>query len=204
MRKRIAARAAVCAIVLAAGPAAARLTEINVIAVESFADSAIFGDPGAYERVKGTFKGELDPADPRNKVIVNLDRAPKNAAGRVEYEADFHILRPVDPARGSRKILFDVTNRGRQYAHWVLMDARTVRNDPRSLEDAGNGLLLRRGYVRLLGAAGWRVLAFGTRHGVRSLAQLRRLVTRAFARSPEAWELGGGDDADGGIHRTAR
>jgi hypothetical protein len=147
------ARAALCALVLTATPATARLTEIDVTAVEPFADGAAFGNTGTYERVKGTFKGELDPADPRNQVIVNLDKAPKNAAGRVEYEADFFLLRPADPARSSRKILFDVTNRGRQYAHWVLMDARTVRNDPRALEDAGNGLLLRRGYVIV--SSGW-------------------------------------------------
>ncbi len=153
MRESFVARAALCALILVAAPAAARLTEINVTAVEPFAEGAAFGNTSAYERVKGTFRGELDPGDPRNKVIVNLDKAPRNAAGRVEYEADFFILRPADPARGSRKILFDVTNRGRQYAHWVLMDARTVRNDPRAIEDAGNGLLLRRGYVIV--SSGW-------------------------------------------------
>src|SRR5690349_182828 len=147
MSGAIFARAALCALVLAAAPAGARLTEINVASVEPLADGATFGDSGAYERVRGTYRGELDPADPRNKVIVNLDKAPRNAAGRVEYEADFYILRPVDPARGSYKMLFDVTNRGRQYVHWVFGDSRTVRNDPRSLDDLGNGLVLRRGYV---------------------------------------------------------
>jgi alpha/beta hydrolase family protein len=145
-RNRIAG-AALCALALAAAPASARLTEITVTAVEPFAAGASFGDSGPYERVKGTFKGELDLADPRNQVIVNLDKAPRNAAGRVEYEADFYILRPADAARGSRKILYDVNNRGRQYAHWMFGDARTVRNDPRALEDAGNGLILRRGYT---------------------------------------------------------
>lgn len=147
------ARVALCALAITAAPAAARLTEINVAAVEPLADGATFGNAGAYERVKGTFKGELDPADPRNKVIVNLDKAPRNAAGRVEYEADFYILRPADAARGSRKILYDVTNRGRQYAHWMFGDSRTVRNDPRAPEDIGNGLILRRGYVVV--ANGW-------------------------------------------------
>jgi hypothetical protein len=147
MSGTIFARAALCALALAAAPASARLTEINVGSVEPLADGATFGDSGAYERVRGTYRGELDPADPRNKVIVNLDKAPRNAAGRVEYEADFYILRPVDAARGSHKMLFDVTNRGRQYVHWVFGDSRTVRNDPRSLDDIGNGLVLRRGYV---------------------------------------------------------
>ncbi len=147
------AHAAICAFFLAAAPAAARLTEITVTSVEPFADGAAFGDAGAYERVRGTFRGELDPAGPRNKVIINIDKAPRNAAGRVEYEADFYLLRPADPARGSRKILYDVVNRGRQYAHWMFGDARTVRNDPRSAEDAGNALVLRRGYTLVW--SGW-------------------------------------------------
>ncbi len=55
------------------GTVHARITEINVQRVEPFASSASFGDVGAYERVRGVAKGELDPADPRNKGIVNLD-----------------------------------------------------------------------------------------------------------------------------------
>ncbi|MGH8640577.1 MAG: alpha/beta hydrolase domain-containing protein [Burkholderiales bacterium] len=151
------AGAALCALALAAAPAAARLTEITVTAVEPFAAGARFGDTGAYERVKGTFKGGLDPADPRNQVIVNLDKAPKNAAGRVEYEADFFMLRPVDAARGNRKIFYDVTNRGRKNLHWRLTDARLSSpagaNDPRTVQDAGNGLVFRRGYTMVW--SGW-------------------------------------------------
>lgn len=152
MRARFPARALACGLfVIAALPAAARVTRIDITAVEPFAEGASFGETGAYERVKGTFRGELDPGDARNKVIVNLDKAPLNSNGRVEYEADFFMLRPADTARGARKILFDVTNRGRKYVHWRLMDARlsspAAGNDPRTLEDAGNGLFLRRGYT---------------------------------------------------------
>jgi len=151
MKQSIVARAALCALVFAATPAAARLTEINATAVEPFADGHAFGTAGAYERVKGTFKGELDPADPRNQVIVNLDKAPRNAAGRVEYEADFFMLRPADGARGNRKIIYDVTNRGRKNLHWRLTDARLPSpagaNDPRTVQDAGNGLFFRIGYT---------------------------------------------------------
>jgi len=151
MKGSIVARAALCALVITAAPAAARLTEINITTVEPFADGHSFGNTGAYERVKGTFKGELDPADPRNKVIVNLDKAPKNAAGRVEYEVDFFLLRPADAARGNRKIIYDVTNRGRKNLHWRLTDARLASpagaNDPRTVQDAGNGLFFRMGYT---------------------------------------------------------
>jgi len=137
--------------------ASAHVIEFNIAAVESFADGTAFGNIGAYERVRGTFKGELDPTDPRNKVIVNIDKAPRNAAGRVEYEADFFMLRPVDGARGNGKLVYDVTNRGRKNIHWRLMDARPASpahaNDPRTLEDAGNGLLFRMGYTILW--SGW-------------------------------------------------
>ena len=144
-------RCALCALALIALPAGARVTEINTVAVEPFADGHAFGETGAYERVRGTYKGELDPADPRNKVIVNLDKAPRNARGMVEYEADFFIIRPADGARGNHKIVFDVTNRGRKIIHWRLMDGKpksvASSNDPRTLEDAGNGILFRRGYT---------------------------------------------------------
>ncbi len=141
----------IIAAALAMQTATARVLEFNIAAVEPFAEGSTFGNAGAYERVRGTFKGELDPADPRNKVIVNLDKAPRNAAGRVEYEADFFILRPVEAARGNGKLIYDVTNRGRKYIHWRLMDARPAApaqaNDPRTLDDAGNGLLFRMGYT---------------------------------------------------------
>ena len=143
--------ALLAACVIAAAPVGARVTEINIAAVEPFADGAGFGAAGAYERVRGTFKGEIDPADPRNKVIVNLDKAPRNARGRVDYEADFFILRPADAARGGGKIIYDVTNRGRKYVHFRLMDAKppsvAAANDPKNIEDAGNGLLFRMGYT---------------------------------------------------------
>lgn len=140
-----------------AAPAVARVTEIRIAAVEPFAEGTTFGNSGAYERVRGVFRGELDPADARNKVIVNLDRAPRNAAGRVEYEADFFMLRPVEAARGNGKLIYDVTNRGRKYIHWRLMDAKpastAAANDPRSAADAGNGLFFRLGYTLVW--SGW-------------------------------------------------
>src|SRR5450755_2836304 len=109
---RLAAFAAACMWVFAAH---ARITEINVQKVEPFANGATFGNAGAYERVWGVAKGELDPADARNKAIVNIDRAPRNAGGKVEYEVEWFMLRPADPGKGNHKLLFEVTNRGRKF-----------------------------------------------------------------------------------------
>lgn len=151
------ARTVPCALLFVVLSAGAHLTEINTVAVEPFANGAAFGETGAYERVRGSFKGELDPADARNKVIVNLDKAPRNAKGLVEYEADFFIMRPVDAARGNHKLIYDVTNRGRKVIHWRLMDGKPKSvanaNDPKNLEDAGNGLFFRRGYTLVW--SGW-------------------------------------------------
>jgi hypothetical protein len=123
----------------------AHITGLTIQRVASFADGMAFGDVGPYERVVGTATGELDPTDARNKGIVNLDKAPRNAQGKVEYAVDVFLLRPVDPQKGNGKILYDVTNRGRKLL-LLLMDA-PAQNDPASAKDAGNGLVFRQGYT---------------------------------------------------------
>lgn len=71
-----------------------------------------FGDAGPYERIVGSFFVEADPAHPGYREIVDIDKAPRNAAGRVEYEAQFILLRPVDPTRANGTLLGLVPNRG--------------------------------------------------------------------------------------------
>lgn len=139
-------------VLIAPSLARAAITEIRITAVRPFAEGAPQGPAGPYERVTGVARGELDPADPRNRVIVNLDLAPRNARGKVEYEADFDLLRPV--GGGNRKLIYDVTNRGRKFfTHWVMDGAPANANDPLSREDAGNALHLRQGYTLVW--SGW-------------------------------------------------
>ncbi len=73
-----------------------------------------FPGVGPYEKVVGKAYGELDPADRRNSVIVDLARAPRNASGKVEYSFDFYILKPVDLSRGNHKVMYEPPNRGRK------------------------------------------------------------------------------------------
>jgi alpha/beta hydrolase family protein len=124
--------------------------EIKIAAVEPFAEARPFGEAGPYQRVRGTAKGELDPAAPQNRVIVDLDRAPRNARGLVEYETDFFMLRPEDPGRTHGVLVYDVTNRGRKRLFAMLDDAPgespAEANDPKTAEDAGLGFSLGRGY----------------------------------------------------------
>jgi hypothetical protein len=55
------------------------------------------------EKIVGKAFGELDPNDPKNAVIVDIQLAPKNANGRVEYAFDFYILKPIDLSKGPLK-----------------------------------------------------------------------------------------------------
>ena len=55
--------------------------EIKIGSIESFAEGREFGEAGPYLRIRGTARGELDPAAPQNQVIVDLDKAPRNARG---------------------------------------------------------------------------------------------------------------------------
>ena len=90
------------------------VTKLSVSAIERFAEGREFGNAGAYVRIKGIARGKLDPAAPENQEIIDLDKAERNARGMVEYEADFFVLRPADPRRGSGALVYDVTNRGRK------------------------------------------------------------------------------------------
>ena len=89
------------------------ITAIEITARAPFVGGAEFGATGAYERLDGIAIGELDPTHPANRGIVNIDKAPRNARGMVEYRSDICILRPADPERGNGRILYEVNNRGR-------------------------------------------------------------------------------------------
>ena len=96
---------------LAAPSSHARVTRFVVEERIPFAPGTEWGTAGTYERLKGTATMEVDPADPLNAVIVNLDRAPRNARGKVEFSAPFFILKPTEMKRGNGKLWYGVNNR---------------------------------------------------------------------------------------------
>src|SRR5271165_4195803 len=124
--------------------------EIQVSTVEPFAEGRAFSESGPYLRIRGVAKGELDPAAPENRVIVDLDKAPRNAKGLVEYETDFFLLRPTNPRRTNGVMVYDVTNRGSKRIFQRLDDAPgdppAAANDLKTAREAGIGFLLGRGY----------------------------------------------------------
>ncbi len=67
-----------------------------------------------YERLRGKATFRLDPKLPANRHIRDLELAPRNAQGLVEFSADIEILKPRDPAHANGTLLLDVINRGGQ------------------------------------------------------------------------------------------
>jgi len=128
------------------------ITELDITKRTSFASGESFGDVGPYELLEGTAYYAVSPTHPRNQGITDLDLAPTNASGMVEFTADFAMLQPVNPDRGNRRILFDVVNRGRKTA--LTLNSVPTATDPMAPLEAGNGYLMRRGYTVVW--AGWQ------------------------------------------------
>src|SRR5260370_24703990 len=73
-----------------------RQMKIEITRVESAFDGLSFGNIGAYEKVVGRALAEVDPRHPLNAGIINIGKASIKAAGRVEYQVGFYLLKPAD------------------------------------------------------------------------------------------------------------
>ena len=117
--------AAVAALLTCTSPAQARVTKLVIDTTVSPAfGGATFGDVGQYETIAGRVFGELDPRDPRHRIINDIDLAPKNVHGRVEYMATFFLVKPIDMSKASGLLWQDVPNRGGRIT--IAVDAREL------------------------------------------------------------------------------
>jgi hypothetical protein len=105
------------ALFAAPAPAGAKVTRIVIDTAKSESPAyggKTFGKVGQYEKIVGRAYGELDPKDPHNAIIQDIQLAPRNARGMVEYVATFTLLKPVDMAKASDVLIYQVVNRGRK------------------------------------------------------------------------------------------
>jgi hypothetical protein len=96
-----------------AKPADARITSITYSIAPAYGGVS-FGSVGAYQFVTGVANGAVDPQDPRNAIIQDIDLAPLDAKGLVEYSTKFQILMPVNESKGNHTMLSEVVNRGNE------------------------------------------------------------------------------------------
>jgi hypothetical protein len=129
------------------------VTGLEIQSRAPYVGGRAFGDAGAYERIDGVLHFAVEPEHEANRAIVDLDRALRDADGRVRFRADFCLLQPVDPARGSRRLLYEVLNRGRKGATRMFNHAPPEAT-PSVAIDPGDGFLLRRGWT--LAWCGWQ------------------------------------------------
>src|SRR5262249_3794738 len=129
------------------------VTGIEIQRRELVLGGRAFGDAGAYEKISGLIRFAFDARFPAHGVITDISLAPRDRDGRIEASADFSMLKPADPARGNRRLLLDVPNRGRKVALGLFNSAVRVP-DPTTAEDFGNGFLMRSGYT--VAWCGWQ------------------------------------------------
>lgn len=125
--------------------ARAEVTRVEIGSRTDVMDGTVYGTVGSYEQLVGRIYFAIDPSNARNRVITDLNLAPKNASGKVEMSADVKILKPKDPAKGNNALLIDVVNRGTETA--VSSFNRAGAND------VGDGFLMRLGYTIV--SVGW-------------------------------------------------
>src|SRR5712691_1890260 len=113
-----------------APPSDARVTKIIIDSPAAYPNShnLLTGQDIQYETVTGRAFGELDPNDPHNAIITDIQVAPRNLNGKVEYIATFFIVKPVDMSQSSGLMWHDVPNRGGRI---------TITSDLRNSHDVG-------------------------------------------------------------------
>ena len=140
-------------VVFAATLANAEVTRVEIRQRADALGGRSFGSVGPYETLSGTISFAVDPANPHNQVIVDLDKAPRNSQGKVEFSSDLFIIRPKDPTKGNGVVLFDVVNRGNKSLMSVFSRATRGTTFTRE-EEFGDAYLLKQGYT--LAFVGWQ------------------------------------------------
>ncbi len=120
---------------------------------ETLLDGKPFGLVGPYEKITGKVYFAVDPDNSANRIIADIDLAPRNSRGEVEFSSDFYLIKPVEAARGNGAVLYEVSNRGNK---GMLSFFNLARGnlDPSQAEHFGDGFLLEEGFTLLW--LGWQ------------------------------------------------
>lgn len=109
-------------------PAGVTRFEVTLVESPTF-EGRSFGTVGQYEKIYGIAHMEVDPRDPRNQRITDIEYAPLNSRGMIEISADVHIVKPIDMSRGSRVMFYGLNNRGGKSGLGVRGNNPTLAGD---------------------------------------------------------------------------
>src|SRR5258708_20312580 len=102
--------AALGAWLVAARVAEARVTSITITSTTLAFGGRMFGTAGAYEQIRGTASGELDPSDPLNAVITHINLPTPNANSKMAYTTTFTLHNPVDMSSATAALVYPANN----------------------------------------------------------------------------------------------
>jgi hypothetical protein len=134
-------------------PVAAEVVRVEVRSRADLLEGKPFGTSGPYEKLAGRIYFEVDPSNDANKIITDIDKAPRNARGRVEFSADFFLMKPKQIERGNGTVLYEVSNRGGKGMLGFYNHAAGSL-DPASEREMGDGFLMKQGFTLLW--VGWQ------------------------------------------------
>ncbi len=126
--------------------ASCAVTSLDMIERGDVAAGAPFGRFGVYEYVRAKIHFAIDPKLTPNRIIADVDLAPKNANGLVEFAADLYLLRPKDPGKGNQTALVEISNRGGKALTYEFNFAQTPM-DVHNPATLGDGFLLQQGFT---------------------------------------------------------
>lgn len=133
----------VLALLFVAATAFARVDRVEVTTREDVLGGKAFGGL-VYEKVSGKVHFKVRPETARNRGIVDLELAPRDANGEVAFSADFYVLRPKTGGNGA--MLLEIPNRGGKGILAIVNQAKGSL-DPTTAEEFGDGFLMRRGFT---------------------------------------------------------
>ena len=144
---------AAATLLLVTSLAEARVERVEILSRADVLEGKAFGEAGAYEKLSGKVHFAVKPETESNKFIVDLEKAPRNVAGEVEFSADFYVLRPKEAGRSSGSVLLEIPNRGGKGILAIMQGGKGSR-DPTTEEEFGDGFLMRRGVT--IAWLGWQ------------------------------------------------
>jgi hypothetical protein len=142
-------------VLTAASVAQARTTQITILTRGLAFGGHSFPLVGQYEFITGVATGEVNPSNPQNAVITDIQLAPRNANGNVVYQHNFYILKPVELSHGNHKMMYEPPNRGGK-TYQTLNNTPDGTNDPAAITDPEvleDSFLWTRGYTTVW--SGW-------------------------------------------------
>jgi hypothetical protein len=131
-------------LVLLAQGASAEVVKIDIKQKDDF---------GTHERVIGRVHFAVDPKLRANRLIADLDLAPRNAQGKVEFAGDLLLFVPKEAVRARGTVFLEVVNRGQDQSLGLMSGAQQRDLSPESWV-LGDRFLLEQGFT--VAFLGWQ------------------------------------------------